>query len=473
MRILIAEDELVERKAMKKFIEANFTDMVVVGEAVNGRRAIELAEKTNPDIIFMDIKMPGINGLEAIEKIYAANSEIKFILVSAYDSFDYAKESMRFGIKDYILKPGKKEEIVKALLRVVKEIELTRESKMKSTELLKELFITKAMQAPLPKDLFALQEALFPTMKSGCFFVMKSNTDYDLGDIKKALATNASYSYILFQNEEAVVMCITAPIMIEKADVLTLARKLHIVLGEDMYIGIGFPSFSLEKLSKSYHEAYEACLQLASENKSKYGFFQANEKIGNEENVIAGIGYMVEKGHSDEAIIYFKKYYDRLTAGEKEDLYINLKNILSNHDITMHKSSFTALQTDQDWYSYLHLCCMKINEFYQSKQYIAQAKKYIHNHFNEAITLENVAASVNLSPNYFSNIFKQEFGETFIDFLTKVRLRKAKELIEGNLHSLKEICFMVGYKDPNYFSRVFKKFYHESPKQYQQGIFKK
>ena len=69
MRILIAEDELLERKAMKKFIQENFKDMEVVGEAANGRKAIELAREMQPDIIFMDIKMPGINGLEAIEQI--------------------------------------------------------------------------------------------------------------------------------------------------------------------------------------------------------------------------------------------------------------------------------------------------------------------------------------------------------------------------------------------------------------------
>src|SRR5690625_7943846 len=108
MRILIADDELLERKSMKKFIETNFSNMNVVGEAVNGRQAIELAETAQPDIIFMDIKMPGINGLEAIKQINANYPAIKFILVSAYDTFDYAKQAMASGIKDYILKPGKK-----------------------------------------------------------------------------------------------------------------------------------------------------------------------------------------------------------------------------------------------------------------------------------------------------------------------------------------------------------------------------
>src|SRR5690625_2203705 len=97
MRILIAEDELLERKSMKKFIETNFSTMEVVGEAVNGRKAIELAKTVQPDIIFMDIKMPGINGLEAIKQIHANDPAIKFILVSAYETFDYRSEERRVG----------------------------------------------------------------------------------------------------------------------------------------------------------------------------------------------------------------------------------------------------------------------------------------------------------------------------------------------------------------------------------------
>ncbi|MDY0393983.1 response regulator [Virgibacillus halophilus] len=134
MRIIIAEDELLERKAMKKFIHDRFSDMEVIAEAANGRKAIALAAEMKPDLILMDIKMPGVNGLEAIEAIHTADPAIQFILVSAYDSFAYAKEAMRFGIKDYILKPGRKEEIIQALLRVEKEIKADRQKKKRRKE---------------------------------------------------------------------------------------------------------------------------------------------------------------------------------------------------------------------------------------------------------------------------------------------------------------------------------------------------
>src|SRR5699024_3714962 len=123
MRVLIAEDELIERKAMRKFIEDNFSDIVVVGEAANGRNAIEQAQILQPDVIFMDLKMPGIDGLEAIERIHANEPSLKFIMISAYDSIAYAKKAKHFGIKDYILKPGKKEDVAKALLRAKKDID--------------------------------------------------------------------------------------------------------------------------------------------------------------------------------------------------------------------------------------------------------------------------------------------------------------------------------------------------------------
>lgn len=102
-----------------------------------------------------------------------------------------------------------------------------------------------------------------------------------------------------------------------------------------------------------------------------------------------------------------------------------------------------------------------------------KVKEYIDEHYRQGITLEEMAAHVGLSPNYFSNVFKKEFGNTFVEFITGRRMNEAKLLIMENQYSLKEISYMVGYNDPNYFSRVFKRSYQMSPKKFQQQIFKK
>ncbi|MUK87723.1 response regulator [Ornithinibacillus sp. L9] len=475
MRILVAEDELLERKAFIKFIRDTFSDMEVVGEAANGRMAIELAESMNPDVIFMDIKMPGINGLEAIEKINAMNPTIKFILVSAYDSFDYAKQAMRFGIKDYILKPGKKEEIVKALLRVRKEMEqesTLKKEKIQTEKLMKERFLAKLMHLPIDEEVKELQERLYPSMKNGCFFVLHGDSEIQTERIEKSLYQYIDFPFIMSTVDDRMVVVILTEEALEKADILKLARKIHVDLGEQIYIGVG-TSYPIENLPKSYQEAYSACHQLKIDQGSNYGFLQKGKRDQTAEEIIAMISDEIEKGNGDQAVTIFKDYQHMLPVSERENLYIKVKHIIGTLNISQVKGSISSLKTEHDWSSFLQICGLKVEEYYQSKQFKVQITTYIHDHFHENLSLEEAAAHMELSPNYFSNVFKQEFGETFIDYVTKVRMQKAKELVENSSYSLKEISYMTGYKDPNYFSRVFKKHFHLSPKQFKKVIVKK
>ncbi|MFZ3577161.1 response regulator [Virgibacillus sp. DJP39] len=476
MRILIVEDELLERKAMRKFIETNFSEMTIVGEAENGRKAIKLATELSPDVIFMDIKMPGISGLEAIEKINADLPSIKFILVSAYDSFEYAKQAMQFGIKEYILKPGKKEEIVRALLRVKKEIEAeTAQSKEKiqSDQLVKERFITKIIQNPTHNSVEETQRQLYPDLKSGCFLVCTFSGSFDFNAFEQTLEKNLDYSYITLHAENELSVCVLAQNVVEKAELLIITRKIVLDTKGIVYIGIGFPYTRIDQLGKSYQEAYSACFQLAKEQNSNYGFLKQSNQRNAAAETIAIVLTELGKGNNVLAAAYFKENASLFTAMEKENLYIEIKNLVTKKGIAIPENSIASLKSIRDWETFINICCIRINEYYQSRQYIEQAKRYIENNYNTTITLEETATHVNLSANYFSNLFKQEIGETFIDYVTKIRLSRAKELMEEHSYSLKEISYMVGYKDPNYFSRVFKKHFNDSPKRFQQEIFKK
>lgn len=133
----------------------------------------------------------------------------------------------------------------------------------------------------------------------------------------------------------------------------------------------------------------------------------------------------------------------------------------------------STLYTDEDWSTFLQLVCMKMSTYNQSKHTMEVAKQYIEKHFTKPLTLEEVALEVKLSPTYFSKIFKEYFRATFIEYVTKIRMEEARKLIQENEISLKEISFLIGYNDPNYFSRVFKKHYGDSPRQFQSHILKK
>lgn len=105
----------------------------------------------------------------------------------------------------------------------------------------------------------------------------------------------------------------------------------------------------------------------------------------------------------------------------------------------------------------------------KSTSLVELAKEYINNNYSKDISLDDVSRQVNISPYYFSKIFKEDMGEGFVEYLTKIRMEKAKELLTTTEYSMKEICAMVGYADPNYFSRSFKKNVGVTPTEYKEG----
>ncbi|WP_164667840.1 response regulator [Virgibacillus doumboii] len=473
MRILIAEDELLERKAMRKFLTDNFADIDTISEATNGREAIEQAKHAAPDIIFMDIKMPGVNGLEAIEEIQRISPSSKYILVSAYDSFDFAKQAMHYGVKEYILKPGKKEEIVASILRVKKEIEQEVQQQVEKRELMEERLISKLMHQPLDKEAYTIQKEYFPSFKSGCFLVIQMDVPPQKDVIQTKLAKHLEHAFIVESTDGRIACCVLADLELRKSDILMQARKIQLEFGEGCYIGLGYACSTLEGFPKSYHDALAAVYQLEKMDNRKYGFTEKSAaKHENSAAVIQLLGE-VEKGNEHEAVQLYKDSRVALSADDQEEFYFNVKRLMEEQNLSLPENSIAELDSNEAWEHFITLCCLKFQEHYQSKRLMRKVKEYIDEHYKQGITLEEMAEHVGLSPNYFSNVFKKVFGTTFVEFLTVRKMNEAKRLIVENKYALKEISYMVGYNDPNYFSRVFKKHYQMSPKKFQQQIFKK
>ena len=128
-KIMLADDEGIVIDALKFIIEKEFGDECVIESAKTGRSIIELAERFRPDIAFMDIQMPGINGIDAMKEIRTFSRKMVFIVVSAYDKFDYAKEAINLGVMEYLTKPINKERVIQALRRAMKKIDEDREKR--------------------------------------------------------------------------------------------------------------------------------------------------------------------------------------------------------------------------------------------------------------------------------------------------------------------------------------------------------
>ena len=128
-RILLADDEGIVTNSLSFIIEKNFEGQYEIETAKSGRAAIEAAEHFRPDIVFMDIQMPGINGIESMKEIRKTNSNVIFIVMSAYDKFDYAKEAIKLGVMEYITKPMEKNKLLEALKKAMVMVDGEREKR--------------------------------------------------------------------------------------------------------------------------------------------------------------------------------------------------------------------------------------------------------------------------------------------------------------------------------------------------------
>lgn len=118
LKVMLVDDEAIEREGIRLILSRNRDNLEIVAEAQNGKIAVEKALDTEPDIIFMDIKMPDLDGLKATQKILNQLPHAKCVMVSAFDTFQYAQEAMKYGVKEYLLKPSKVQEVLDAFDRM-------------------------------------------------------------------------------------------------------------------------------------------------------------------------------------------------------------------------------------------------------------------------------------------------------------------------------------------------------------------
>jgi two-component system response regulator YesN len=444
-RLLIADDEALEREGLEWIVQHMMPGRFQVIHAENGRMAIERAEEHRPHIILMDVNMPGIQGLAALREIKQFLPEAKLVLITAYDYFAYAKEALSLGVKEYIVKPAKREQIVLTLQQLVEELEREKRKRTedlglrdKMSQLLplveNELSLMFMVDQVLDSSVEQLSEWLDFPLDHGCSIVVAFPERVLTQDKKKIYDTIRSFAKTfgsscivssLIDRHMALFLRKTAGSADAawKEDVKQFGERLSALAerqaGFAVSIGIGSSRGGAEGLRKSYFEA-----------------------------VFASTCF----DHSGQIILFDELKQN--AAGESS------------------KPGKKQLNGDIAHQSYVISALQRIREEreQQTLSVLGRAKNYILDKFSEDLSLEEVADFVHLNPHYFSKVFKQYVGETFIDFVTGLRIDKAKGLMATDELSLKEVCFEVGYKDPNYFSRVFKKVTGVTPTEYRGQI---
>lgn len=175
-KILIVDDEALARYALRVLITRNFPNLEIVGEAENGNQAIELANKLKPHIIIMDVKMPGINGIDASNKILDLYPEMRILILTAYDSFNYVQKALNIGVKGYVLKPLKKDEIVNKIQEIIVNIQTSEQKNDQSTYIDNKIKIVKPFIEKELVSAFAMGSIDINEVKSYLNFLQKDIT---------------------------------------------------------------------------------------------------------------------------------------------------------------------------------------------------------------------------------------------------------------------------------------------------------
>ena len=441
--IIIADDEAIERRSLKLLIQKNFPDLEISGLASNGIELAALIDTKQPDIAIVDITMPGMNGLDTIELLRSRKTKTRFIINTAYNEFEFAQRALALKVDAYILKPQKQEVTVETIRRLYESIKehnknIKLEQQIIATlkqiepiienELMYSIFLGKPSDESFKQlmDMYALDfgcgamATLIPLVHSESALRLS-----DEKDIRRCLddSLNGRCNYI--SNVTGSSLCIfffSSRADLEKwktwlTELLSLTlENLSKTLGLNLQASVGNCYTEFQKMSDSYKESLSF---LKNQFPGTITFFEDNDTH------FALNGEAETSLHSEQKNVW---------KSELENAPDSLVKSMPENEL---KSVPENVTTDNS--------------------YVISAMKHIDKEYGSFISLNMVADEIGVSSYYLSRLFKQELGQTFLEYLTQVRIYNAMNLTQHTKLMVNEIAARVGYDNPTYFCRVFKK----------------
>lgn len=534
IKVFLVEDEMVIRRGIKNSIDWEKEGYIFCGEASDGELAYPMIIKEKPDILITDIRMPFMDGLELCKLVKKELPNIKILILSGYDEFDYAKEAIRLGVTEYLLKPISSGKLLEALNGVSESIRREKEDKdlvrknmeemRENTEHEKQKFFEQMIAGNLSMaDALETGKKYEMNLSAGMYNLLlfrftlgreNRKSGELLGEAEYAIEKLTERLEYVFEFQRGVegwaflLMADNEEQMSER--VKELSKDLEEIMKNYSTIayfgGIGQPVARLRELEESFREAERA---LAARFTMELNRIISVEDIRMAQNVDTLDDIEITSfGEIEKTRTMLEKFLNNGAEDEIDefvDVYINelpeenLKSVLMRQYIIMDayivmmsfcekiegiegemqaqseelKNSMKTIQTLEEIKNYIRMLLKKIigvRDTISGRRYsdiIEIAKDQIRKtYMSDEISLNTIAAEVGMNPSYFSSIFSKEMGKTFVEYLTEIRMDRAKELLMCSSMKTSEIGYEVGYKDPHYFSYIFKKTQNCTPKEF-------
>jgi len=522
-KVFIVEDEIVVREGLRNSIQSGAGPFVLAGEASDGEMALSIMKDVKPDILVTDIRMPFLDGLALSRIIKKTLPWIKIVIISGHDEFQYAQEAISIGVDEYILKPVSASDMLSTLNKLVETIEKEKLNLLSienlklqaksNADLIKERWL-----CDLVTGIVKTEDALEKARDMGVELIAHS---YLIALIKLSTSTE-NYSDLitaklkisnLIENQEEV-LCFSqsrdsiilllkqfgTDSLEETAYTIGQAIKYEVERNTECMVAIGIGSTveRIGSLSQSYADAEKAMKFLVKTGQkliigthdlnsfSEIDFLKLDgsptserlkyvKRSGIDEIIAQYIKIIGDKPFQATLIGYYL-LCDLIVAISKiiEELGGDVQEVIPS--IAQETQLSEIASTKESFCNGVRLILETFIQFRDSKaagkyySLIEKAKQHINIHFaDQNISLHSVASIVNVSPNHFSTIFSQETGETFIEYLTQVRINKSKDLLLTTDLRSADIAYDVGFGDPHYFSFIFKKYTGISPREFKSG----
>lgn len=528
-RIMLVDDEEEVRKAIIRKMDWEKLGFQVAGDAENGEDALEKLEQLEPDVVITDIRMPYMDGLTLTARIREKHPSMKVLIFSGYDDFEYAKQAIKLNVTEYILKPVNGQELAEILNRVRisldeeieqrRNIDTLRESYLGSLPILRELFLNDLVRrtTDVARIVPKLREYGIDILDARKWLAAVIHVEQLERTEGKVLSMHQELIPISVRNlakDHLKPYCrfaifnsmegITVILAVDESNTQTglmnllndICKESKRVLEVTITVGVGHSCNTLQEISRSYQTAVDALGYRAIVGKGKAIYINDMEPVArgklqldasDEEELSSAIKFGTRETIESVVRKLAARMEDAKVHARQYQVYmLSVANciikLMQQYDLDLDE----MFGPDSQYGDVLEGTCQReefadriipaawrMNEAmgrerdYTTRKVIQEAKEYIKEHYsNPELSVEMLCRQLHMSPAYFSTVFKKETGQTYVNYLTEVRLKKAVELLNGTDDKTYLIAQKVGYQEQNYFSYVFKKRYGVSPTKY-------
>jgi len=521
MKIMIVDDEVIIRNGLCTVIDWKELGLDLIPPASSAEEALERIPLEKPDILLTDIRMSGMDGIELAKIVKETRPDTEVIILTGYDDFAYAQQALRGGVMDYLLKTSRPEEIIKAAMKAKQTIAEKREwlrQDIRQRNAANEQALLKLLQGGADgrnaAEIERIREAFRNRMPEAAAgegqddwravllsaggWGEQSSGGLLLGAVDNILRELLP-CMTLVDRDRLILVLRGNPgeEQDDRAGLSAALRRVEQILKCEIFAAAGQAANGFESLRRSYEEAadiysYKGLI-------GTRGLFSAEHLAGR----TGGRAHCSVKEEAELSAILMNndatglRHWTNQTVRARADdpaatpatlqAYVQsmllaghrwLESVRDGRDEDGETPPSFPATFAYDWEARpeeeaFKMLSAVMSSYHQSLarskfSYVRKAIAYIKEHLDQPLSLQQVAGFVHSNPNHFSEVFKRETGMTYLEFVTRERMRKAEELLSGTPCKVVEIASRVGYSDIKYFTQQFKKHAGRTPSEYRQ-----